>query len=114
MAEPLLSGEDQALIRERGMNQAGVSSQIEIFKKGIPFLKLARPCVIGDGIDTLATEDLHRLGQGFSLSAQSGRAMKFVPASGAASRMFKSLLSVKGHCEQINHQGWNRLILNKI
>lgn len=102
MTKPLLTEEDLALIKESGMNQADVSSQIEIFKKGIPFLRLARPCVIGDGIDTLAAEDLHRLGQVFSRSAQSGRAMKFVPASGAASRMFKSLLSVKDHYEQIN------------
>jgi hypothetical protein len=100
MIEPVLNDQDIRQIKERGMSVVKVLSQLETFKKGFPHLKLRRPCTIGDGITLLSKEDLPRLEKTFSEAASLGRVTKFVPASGAASRMFKSLLSIYDRCKR--------------
>jgi len=71
-----------------------IIDQIETFKKGVPYLKLVRPCTKGDGI-TLIDEGLfEELISEYQLAVDAGRITKFVPASGAASRMFKKLQTV--------------------
>ena len=62
---------------------------------------LARPCIIGDGIKVIDNEQFDALITLFDRAALNGRVMKFVPASGAASRMFHSLSYVYHHYEQI-------------
>ena len=104
MAELTFSHEDMKQIEGRGMTPEKVISQIEIFKKGFHYIKLRRPCTVGDGITVLHKEDVDRLGKTFSEAALAGRAMKFVPASGAASRMFKLLLSFNQRYEQIDER----------
>jgi len=79
-----------------------IVSQIALFEKGIPFLKLKRPCRPGDGIKIIPENEFDRLTDLFSNAARSGRTMKFVPASGAASRMFKPLLSLVNSKDDIN------------
>ncbi|MBW1800474.1 MAG: DUF4301 family protein [Deltaproteobacteria bacterium] len=80
-------------IKKRGMTPEKVLSQIEIFKRGFPHTRLHRPCTTGDGITVLDHENITRLTGLFMEHLSAGRMMKFVPASGAASRMFKTLLS---------------------
>jgi len=102
MTERLLGEEDIKQIEARGMTSEKVTSQIAIFKKGFPFTRLLRPCTLGDGIRVLHKADLDRFGGAFSEAALAGRVMKFVPASGAATRMFKFLLSFNNRYEQID------------
>ena len=102
MAEVDFTREEVKQIEEKGMTPEKVLFQVETFKKGFSYVKLQRPCTVGDGITVLSKGDLPRLEETFSEAALSGRTMKFVPASGAASRMFKSLLSVNDRYEQIN------------
>jgi len=72
-----------------------ILKQIAIFEKGIPFLKLVRPCTIGDGINVIdEEEDYENLISAFQEAIDEERIIKFVPASGAASRMFKKLQTV--------------------
>ncbi|MFH1480250.1 MAG: DUF4301 family protein [Pseudomonadota bacterium] len=99
MVETIFSERDLQQISERGITVKEILSQIEIFKKGFPKIKLHRPCKIGDGITVLSERELERLGGLYLDAAASARAVKFVPASGAASRMFKSLLSDYGRSE---------------
>lgn len=82
-------------IRSRGMTPDQVLAQLEQFKRGFPFARLDRPCTSGDGITVLRQNDLQALGDAFVPAVLSGRVMKFVPASGAATRMFKSLMAVR-------------------
>ena len=102
MIEPALNDQDMKQIKERGMTLEKVLSQMETFKKGFSHMKLRRPCTVEDGITVLSKEDLPRLEETFSEAALLGKTMKFVPASGAASRMFKSLLSINDRCDQID------------
>ncbi len=71
-----------------------IYEQAEIFQNGLPFVKIARPCTIGDGITAVDKADFARLVELHENAAEKGRITKFVPASGAATRMFKDLLAV--------------------
>ena len=93
MAHISLSDEDLKQIEARGMSREQVLSQLETFRQGFPYARLLRPCRVGDGIEVLQQADLARLRETFSGAASAGRVMKFVPASGAATRMFKSLIA---------------------
>jgi hypothetical protein len=104
MPEIALSDRDVKQIQGKGMTTEKVISQIETFKAGFPHAKLVRPCTIGDGIGVLQKADLVRLSQVFSKAVLAGRVMKFVPASGAATRMFKSLLSLYNQHDQMDEK----------
>ncbi len=83
---------DRAQLRARGIAPETIAAQLERFQQGFPSIQLDRPCTLGDGIDRLPAETA-RLTQLHAEAAAAGRLLKFVPASGAASRMFQLLLS---------------------
>lgn len=56
-----------------------------------PYLKLVEPCTLGNGIKFLPRKEREKLIAIYKAEAMKGRCLKFVPASGAASRMFKTL-----------------------
>jgi hypothetical protein len=99
MTEIFWSENDLKQIRARGLTLGEIIGQIETFRRGFPFLTLLRPCTAGDGIRVLGKSEILNLGELYSKISLSGRAMKFVPASGAATRMFKALLSVRSQGE---------------
>jgi hypothetical protein len=86
--------DDIQRFESRGISQADVARQLGQFEAGFPYAKLARACTPGDGIVQISEADQERLLEEFEAVTATGRVGKFVPASGAASRMFKSLLSV--------------------
>ena len=91
--DSMLNKEDIAQIEARGKAVEEVLSEIETFKSGIPFVSLSRHASPGDGIVAINESELDRLSKIFDEAAATGRMMKFTPASGAASRMFKLLSS---------------------
>ena len=68
-----------------------IQKQIERFKKGYPFRRLVRPAAVGDGIRKLGEDESRALQREYEDSLLETSACKFVPASGAASRMFRDL-----------------------
>lgn len=76
-----------------GTTLAKVEQQIQYFKNGFPFMPLNRAATIGDGIMKLSDSELDRLINLYLEKVTSLKIVKFVPASGAASRMFKSLFA---------------------
>jgi hypothetical protein len=93
MAHRLFSPADREQLHARGITEETVLRQIALFQHGIPYTILHRPCTVGDGITVLQPHALEHLAAVQAAAALAGRTMKFVPASGAASRMFKLLLS---------------------
>ena len=93
MKEISWSESDLAQISARGLTLEDITGQLELLRRGFPFVRLLRPCTVGDGIHILGKSEILKLGEIYSKAFLSGRAMKFVPASGAATRMFKALLS---------------------
>ncbi|TDB60833.1 DUF4301 family protein [Arundinibacter roseus] len=91
----MLHENDLIQIKERGSETALVHEQIQFFKDGFPFLPLTKAATVGDGIIRLAEQDLTDKVAVFETRAAEGEItlLKFVPASGAATRMFKSLFT---------------------
>jgi len=71
-----------------------IIEQVETFEKGIPNVRIVRACTIDDGIRIIPKKHYNKYFDLFQSALNSERIIKFVPASGAASRMFKKLQSV--------------------
>jgi hypothetical protein len=71
-----------------------IEEQLKIFYSGVKLPVLAKPCLVGDGIHHINDIEFDELLVLHKEAADAGRLIKFVPASGAASRMFKKLQSI--------------------
>lgn len=80
-------------LKNKGIAIEKVQSQIEIFKEGIPFVNLVNSATIGNGIMKVSHEEKESLIEYFKKQRDELNMLKFVPASGAATRMFKSLFT---------------------
>lgn len=86
------SAQDLASFSERGWSSASANLQISQLVSGATPVDILRPCVLGDGIDALDAVDRQDALDRAALSiASAGKCCRFVPASGAASRMFADL-----------------------
>ncbi|OPY13899.1 MAG: hypothetical protein A4E66_00585 [Syntrophus sp. PtaB.Bin001] len=92
--EALFTQKDKDQISSQGLSVEQIIEQINIFKDGALPLKLNRPCKIDDGIRVITEEEEKILAQLHDEEALAGRMLKFVPASGAASRMFKDWYNI--------------------
>jgi nicotinamide riboside kinase len=84
---------DLEFMASRGIASEKIVGQIETFKEGIPNVALEKPAVVGDGIVRLSEDIQRRLVKGYRKAMGELVVLKFIPASGAASRMFKALFS---------------------
>ena len=85
---------DLQQIKDHSLSVEQIERQLDAFKKGFPFLKLSAAATVGNGILRLgAAEEEKFIIEWESYLAAGGHILKFVPASGAASRMFKNLFS---------------------
>ena len=98
----MLTPTDKQQLAGKGISEAQVESQLACFRTGFPFLKLAAAASIGQGIVKPDAQLLQvYLSQWAAyLQAGHGKVVKFVPASGAASRMFKNLFEYLDSGEQ--------------
>ena len=96
-AEPLadrdgLSIADRDQLEARGIGVEEARRQLALLRDPPPKTKLARPARIGDGILPLPEgAEADRLAEEGRSAARAGRLIRFVPASGAASRLFAEL-----------------------
>ncbi|MBT8298291.1 MAG: DUF4301 family protein [Maribacter sp.] len=88
-----LTEKDLQQIATKGIAKEKVRSQIEIFEDGIPFVNLVNAAVVGEGISKFTVREQKSLITKFEGSKENLTLLKFVPASGAASRMFKALFN---------------------
>lgn len=83
-------------IKVRGIELDTIEKQIECFKNGFPHINLYAPATIENkGIVRLSNNDIENFCIKFNESLTRKKVIKFVPASGAASRMFKSLFTFR-------------------
>jgi len=87
----MLTQDDLKLLQSKGIDPKAIDTQVDNFKKGFPFIKLIKPATIKDGIKAYGPKDIQRLADYYLSNYKGYEVLKFVPASGAASRMFKSL-----------------------
>ncbi|MEM9686973.1 MAG: DUF4301 family protein, partial [Bacteroidota bacterium] len=87
----IFSNEDIPQITQRGMTLNQVLQQLETFKKGIPYVDVVAAATTNNGILKLSKAAEKACVLRFEKVRNRLNMLKFVPASGAASRMFKSL-----------------------
>ena len=87
----MFTQQDIAQIEARGLSVAEVEKQIENFRKGFPALPVVRAAAGGDGVKQLTDEELKAAEALYEAEVKNLKTIKFVPASGAATRMFKEL-----------------------
>ena len=90
--QELFDEKDRALLAARGISATEGRRQIDLLRAPPRYADLDRPCTLGDGLLRLdkEAEELVEIGRD---AAAAGRCLKFVPASGAATRMFRELLA---------------------
>ena len=100
----MFTQEDELLFAKRGVTEAQVMEQLECFKKGFPYLSLDGPASVTGGIVKADEKVLKEATTQWNEYLESNHCIvKFVPASGAASRMFKNLFEflTGGHDEPV-------------
>ena len=82
-----------------GISPETIERQLSNFRAGFPFLVLNRPATPGDGIICFGEPAIKKYQELYEAQAPGHRILKFVPASGAASRMFKHLFEFMDNLE---------------
>ena len=90
----MLSQQDLKQIAQKGITEEQIKIQLEEFKTGFPFLKIVAAAGIGQGIIRLDEDARNSYVNDWNTYKKEGhKIVKFVPASGAASRMFKDMFA---------------------
>ena len=88
----MMTTADKAQLAQKGISEEQIQQQLKDFQSGFPFLKLAGAAAIGKGIVAPTEQEQKELAEVWDAYKKEGhRVTKFVPASGAASRMFKDM-----------------------
>lgn len=91
------SEKDLSQIEKKGISPAKVQEQIEIFKRGNVAVNVIEAATVRNGILQLSEEEKQRLIQLYDSKRDGLDILKFIPASGAATRMFKALYNFVRH-----------------
>jgi Domain of unknown function (DUF4301) len=83
-------------LRERGISEDEANRQLALVAAPIGYADVVRPCRLGDGIEAIPDDRQDELIALHEEAARQGRCSKFVPASGAATRMFQDVLTGRG------------------
>ena len=94
----MLTHEDKELLAKKGISEEKIAEQLACFEKGFPFLKLSAAASVENGSIMRADEKgcEQYLAAWDAYKAGDKKIVKFVPASGAASRMFKNMFEFLG------------------
>ena len=93
---------DIETLKEKGISEEKLRDELKMLAEGFPFLKIEAPATVGHGISPLS-DDMKKTAVKCwdDFLSAGGIVMKMVPASGAASRMFKDIFSfVNGNKEK--------------
>ena len=88
-----LSTNDKKQLEGLNISVEQVERQVNQFKTGFPYSDLIEPATIGNGIVKFSDTEVQELIKQFDEDKQYYDILKFIPASGAASRMFKNIYS---------------------
>lgn len=89
-------------INAHGLTAEQVERQIDLFKTGVPNVELIAPATVGDGILKMTKDREEDYLKVYEQHKSELELLKFTPASGAASRMFKHIHQFLENYEQKN------------
>ena len=87
----MFTEKDLSQIERHGLTPEAVESQLENFRRGFPYLKVVRAASPADGVRMASEAEIDAAVARYEAAAAGTKVVKFVPASGAATRMFKEL-----------------------
>ena len=102
----MFTEKDLTQLASHGISPEVAKAQMQRFATGFPYLKLAGSAAVGHGIHALTPQQ-----EDFAIArwkqylADGGEVAKFVPASGAASRMFKALFAFVNGSADVAEEG---------
>ncbi|NIQ89162.1 MAG: DUF4301 family protein, partial [Deltaproteobacteria bacterium] len=101
MNAELFTQADLEQMEKMGITEHEAKRQLAILEKGQRWTALERPCTPGDGIAVLDPEDQERFISRWQEGADKGRLSAFLPASGAATRMFAFLQRIQNQVARV-------------
>jgi hypothetical protein len=120
----MITTKDREQLKTKGITPEQVETQLAFFRTGFPYLPIAGAAVAGDGIVHLESERIEQLISGYDTRRKGLSIVKFVPASGAASRMFKEMYefvndgtesaSVRTALEQLEKFAFHDLLMESL
>lgn len=111
----MCTSRDLSLLKEKGIGKEQIGHQLGYFRNGFPSLKVVSAASAGRGIMKIGVEDEKRYIKAWRDFLQSDRKItKFVPASGAASRMFKDLYAFMDSDYSEPSTSFEKTFFNKI
>lgn len=96
----VLSSADKRRLRQKGISEETLRKQLDGFKTGYPFARLVAPALTGDGVLSFSASETERYRRLYKEKSEKETILKFVPASGAATRMFKDLYAFRQACRE--------------
>ncbi|WP_415375911.1 DUF4301 family protein [Patiriisocius sp. Uisw_017] len=87
----MFNRQDLQQFEAQGLDEEKVKNQLRFFKKGTPFVAIVTAAGINNGIESPSEKELNQLASYYSKHKQDKDIVNFVPASGAATRMFNFL-----------------------
>jgi phosphomannomutase len=111
----MITPEDKELLAKKGISEVQIAEQLACFQKGFPYLKLDAAASVEKGILAPDAEEQKAYLAAWDAYTNSDKTIvKFVPASGAASRMFKNLFEFLDADYTNPLQSSNKLFLNRL
>lgn len=86
-----LTKEDISYLKDYGLSLEKIYKQLELFILGVPYINVVTAASLGNGIEKIALENQQKLIDYYDSKKGDLEIVKFIPASGAATRMFKFL-----------------------
>lgn len=111
----MITLQDKEFLAQKGISEEQIAEQLACFEKGFPYLKLAAAASVDNGILAPATDMQKKYLDAWDAYTQTDKVIvKFVPASGAASRMFKNLFEFLGADYDTPQTGFEKTFFEKI
>ena len=112
----MLTQEDKDLLAKKGISEQQIAEQLACFEKGFPFLKLFAAASVENRGIMLAGEEAQKtyLAAWDAYKQDDKKIVKFVPASGAASRMFKNMFEFLGADYDVPTTDFEKKFFNNI
>ena len=109
----MFNTEDLLQISSKGLSIHVIEEQLRNFREGYPYLEILRPATPGDGIIEVFSYKEDQIIESFEKNKSGLSILKFVPASGAASRMFKALFEFDQEFNSLEETLERKALINK-
>lgn len=104
------SEQDLKQIEDKGLTLKQIDSQVEQFQNGIPFIDLESPAIINHGVLKFTEDERKIYVDAYDEKCKDLSVLKFVPASGAATRMFKNLFNFVANFNPEGDESFNTYV----